>query len=572
MSQRVASIAHDSPLLGQLMDQMGWPAAVHEGVGRPPQGQEVETGTCVAGLIITILAHVPIRLYRLTECFQDKPLPVLVPWPPAGHAEPCDDARAERVLDDRWQADPQKVRRAVVQQVIQRSRPDRRQIPVETTSKSVYGASADQPDPAGPQITSGHSKDVRPDLTQRLFGVGMTGDGRRLVGEVTSGTQSEMTCNGHWITRVREPLALGAEECLWSVADSAVVTTDHVAWLREPHVDILSRLPERCDLAEQLMVQAQAASPESWEALGVIREAQGQGAASYRVWQTDAPLAGAVSRCVVVASSTLDTRHLKALKRAMARDVAADAKVAKATAAQAFHARGAAEMELAPLLRAWWGAYHRLQGRVESDEQRLRRPRRGRPRAGDVPPTVTGDRLRLERVPDEAAHQRARERCGRFVVITSLMARGQSPARHVLDPYKGQHRAEQALRVIKRPVWVGAFCVKTPARVAALGDVVLLAARVDTLLERHVRRALAAPGQPPVRGLDNRPTPRPTAYAIQVILSSIVVLEEVIAGHRRFRLHRPLSENQRRVWCLAGFSDAISHVVRPTDNAPSPSG
>lgn len=83
---------------------------------------------------------------------------------------------------------------------------------------------------------------------------------------------------------------------------------------------------------------------------------------------TDGGAPGGGDRFLVVASSTLDKRHLKALERAMARDVAAYAKVAKATAAQAFHEGGAAEAELAHLLRAWSGAYHRLQGRVESYE------------------------------------------------------------------------------------------------------------------------------------------------------------------------------------------------------------
>lgn len=281
MSQTVAYIANDYPLLGHLMDQMGLPDAVNDIVGIPPQGHDVDTGTFVAGLIINILGQVPIRLYRLTEFFQDKPLPLLFPWQPEVQAEQFDDARAERVLDDLWQADPQKVRSAVVQQVIQRYQPDRRQLHVDTTSKSFYGAYADQPDPAVPQITYGHSKDLRPDLKQLLFGVGMTGEGLLLVGEVTSGNQSDMTFNGHWITRIREQLALGAEEFLLYVADSAVVTTDNLALLRAQHVDIISRLPERFDLAEQLM--AQAASSESWEELGVIREAQGQGAASYRV-------------------------------------------------------------------------------------------------------------------------------------------------------------------------------------------------------------------------------------------------------------------------------------------------
>jgi len=59
MSQTVAYVANYYPLLGHLMYQMGLPEAVNEVVGIPPQGQYVDTGTFVAGMIINILAEVP---------------------------------------------------------------------------------------------------------------------------------------------------------------------------------------------------------------------------------------------------------------------------------------------------------------------------------------------------------------------------------------------------------------------------------------------------------------------------------------------------------------------------------
>lgn len=572
MSQTVAYVANYYPLLGQLMHQMGLPEAVNEGVSGPPQGQDVDTGTFVAGMIINILAEAPIRLYRLASFFSDKPMPLLFPWRPDLQAEKFDDARAGRVLDDLWQANSQKVLSAVVRQVILHYQPDRSRLHVDTTSKSFYGAYANQPDPSVPQITYGHSKDWRPDLKQLIFGVGRTDDGLLLLGEVSSGNQSDMTFNGHWIKHVREQLALGADEFLLYIADSAVVTTTNLGLLREYKMDILSRLPERFGLAEELMAQAQAAHPETWEDVGVIREAQGKGAASYRVWQREAELAGAVYRFLVVASSTLDKRHLKALERAIAREVTGYEKLAKSAAGQSFSERSAAETALNALLRSWSASYHQLQGEIESFEQRRPRPRRGRPRAGEVPPTATAYRIRLALVPDETAQQKARERCGLFVLITSLLDRRQYPARHLLDTYTGQHTAEQAMRFIKSPAWVGAFCLKKPHRVAAFGYVVLLAAIVYTLLERQVRQALTPPDQPPLLGLNTIPTRRPTAYAIQVILSPILVLQEVIDGQSRFRLNRPLSENQQRVLHLAGFSEAIYHSGGPTENSPARSG
>lgn len=572
MSQTVAYVANYYPLLGHLIDQMGLPEGVNEVVRMPPQGQEVDTGTFVAGMILNILGQVPFRLYRLTEFFSDKPLSLLFPWKPQVRAEQFNDARAERVLDDLWQANPQKVLSAVMWRVIERYQPDRTQLHVDTTSKSFYGNYADQPDPAVPKITYGHSKDLRPDLKQLLFGVGMGQDGLLLMGEVDSGNRSDMTFNGYWIKQVREQLHLGAEEFLLYVADSAVVTTDNLQLMREHHLDILSRLPERFGLAEELMAQAQADNPKAWEELGVIREAQGKEAASYRVWQTEVQLAGATYRFLVVASSHLDKRHLRTLQRALVREVTQYEKLAKATQSKSFGDRAAAEAELYHLLRSWSGSYHHLQGEVESYERRLPRPHRGRPRVGEVPPTTTGYRIRLSLSVDEAAQQRAQERCGLFVLITSLLDRQQYPARRLLDTYKGQHIAEWALRFIKSPAWVGAYCLKRPERVAALGYVVLLAAMVYTLLERQVRQALAKPGQAPVRGLNDQLTHRPTAYAIEVILSPILVLQEASGRQTRFRLNRPLSENQRRVLHLAGFSEAIYHLACPVENSPAPGG
>jgi transposase len=551
------------------MDQMGLPEAVNEVVGTPPQGQDVDTGTFVAGMILNILAQVPFRMYRLREFFSDKPMPLLFPWQPEVQAEQFDDARAERVLDDLWQADPQKVLSRVVGRVIERYQPDCTQVHVDTTSKSFYGDYADPTQERVPQITYGHSKDLRPDLKQLLFGVGMSKDGLLLLGEVSSGNQSDMTFNGHWIQRVREQLSRETDEFLLYVADSAVVTTDNLLLLRENKLDVLSRFPERFALAQELMDQAQADNrPQAWEELGVIREIQGKKAASYQVWQTEAEVAGAIYRFLVVASSTLDKRHLKALQRAQGMEIALYQKWDKAAKAQSFGERSTAEGELNHLLRSWSGVYHHLQGTVESYEARLPYPHRGRPRAGENPSTVTAFRIRLTLISDEVAVAKARARCGLFVLITSLREREKYPARALLNTYKGQHTAEQVLRFIKTPTWVGAYCLKKPQRVAAFGYVVLLAAIVYTLLERQVRCALATEDQPPVKGLNNQLTQRPTAYAILVILSSILVLMEVAEGQPRFRLNRPLSENQRRVLHLCGFSEAIYSLVHPEDSPP----
>lgn len=387
-------------------------AFCNEVVKVPPQGQDVDTGTFVAGMIMNILGQAPIRMYRLSQFFADKPLPLLFPWSSKVQAAKFNDARAERVLDDLWAVDPRKVFGAVAHQVILRYQPDRSQVHVDTTSKSFYRVYEHQPDPQVPRITYGHSKDRRPDLKQLLFGVGLGGDGLLLLGEVSSGNRSDMTFNGHWIHHIREQLALTPEEFLLYVADSAVVTTENLGLLREYHMDILSRLPERFGLAETLMAQPQGAPPETWETVGVIREGQGKRAASYRVWQTEAELAGGVYRFLVVASSSLDKRHLKALERAQGREVSQFQKLARALEARSFTNQADAEAELASALHQWLGVYHRLTGWVESCQCQLPRPRRGRPKAGEKAPVVTRYRMQLALQPDEVARRCARERYG----------------------------------------------------------------------------------------------------------------------------------------------------------------
>lgn len=400
----------------------------------------------------------------------------------------------------------------------------------------------------------------------------MNKEGLLLLGEVKSGNPSDMTFNGHWIRQVRERLSVDGDEFLLYVADSSVVTTENLELLRENRLKILSRLPERFALAEELMEKAQAAKEEEWQELGIIREGQGKKAASYRVWETEAELSGEVYRFMVVSSSNLNRRHLKALGRRVEKEVAEYEKMVKKMKGLSFCEKGLAEGELNHILRSWSSScqYHRLEGRVESYEERLPYPNRGRPRRGEEPPEETRYRICLELVSDEERKEKSEERCGMFVLISSLLDREEYPARQLLDTYKGQHMAERALRFIKSPCWVGAYCLKKPERVVAFGYVVLMAAIVYTLLERQVRKALVEPLQEAVRGLNNRPTLHPTAYAILVILSGILVFQEVCDRKVRFRLNLPLTENQQRILQLAGFSETIYHQVGLSENSPGP--
>lgn len=158
--------------------------------------------------------------------------------------------------------------------------------------------------------------------------------------------------------------------------------------------------------------------------------------------------------------------------------------------------------------------FHRLEWKARREVHKRRVwGKRGRPPRGARVPvrqtTVWKVQGKIKR--DRRAWQQRQECCGMFVLITSLKDQEQYSAKDLLATYKGQQTAERLLVFLKDPTVVGAYCLKSPARILAFGYVVLMAALVYTLLERQVRKALAKPREQPVAGVNRRPTKRPTS-------------------------------------------------------------
>lgn len=555
MDQVFAFRADYHPLLGQLMQQMGLAETINETVGEDADDAVLDTGTLVAAMIHNLLGEGAIRLYRLSHFFADKPLPLLFPWCPQLDPGQLNDDRAGRVLDQLWEVGPQKVFSAVSQRVIGKYALDLKAVHVDTTSRSFYGAYADQ-DPAVAQITYGYSKDHRPDLKQILFGVGTSRDGVPVMAETCSGNQSDMTWNTRWIKAARGDLGLGNDNALVYVADSALVTADNLQALAETRLDFISRLPERFGLAEQLMNEALAGRCE-WKGVGAITE--GKNAANYNLWEAERELCGRTYRFVVVYSSSLDERRLGALERAVARENKALEESLRELRLQDFVCAPDAQKAWERFVRKQSPCWHNLAATVKGEDVRVKRTKRGRPRKDEQPTTETVFRLEASMQKDDDRYERERQKCGMFVLISSLRDRDEWSGREVLEEYKGQTGAERVFRFIKNPAWVGAFCLKEPKRIAAFGYVVLLAAMVYTLLERQVRRALAQPEQEPVEGLNRQLTHKPTGYAIQTALSPILIIGQVKRGQLELCPSVPLTNNQVRLLQLAGFDQTIYH-------------
>ncbi len=296
------------PLLGQLMNQMKLPQIINEAVTKPNSQAIVDSGTMISGMILNLLSDAKIRLYRRYHFFEDKPIPLILPWNPKIKPSDFTEERAGNVLDKFYRSNPQKIFSMLTHSNIKLYNINTNSIRVDTTSKSFYGTyETNMPEPI--DITQGFSKDKRHDLKQIMFGTATSSDGIPILGEVMSGNTSDMTFNKGWIKTVRQALQKSDDDFLLYTADSAAVTEENLKLFKEYHVDMISRLPERYGLAEELINQAITAN--IWTEIGTLSE--GKKAATYKSVSFERELCGDTYRFVVFHSSSLDKRKLKTL-------------------------------------------------------------------------------------------------------------------------------------------------------------------------------------------------------------------------------------------------------------------
>lgn len=208
--------------------------------------------------------------------------------------------------------------------------------------------------------------------------------------------------------------------------------------------------------------------------------------------------------------------------------------------------------------------YHQIDWKVNVKEEKVKKSKRDPPKKGKKIQSKKNYYLKGKLSLDNDIYKNESKLCGLFVIITSLMDINEYSAKAILERYKGQGNVEQIFKFIKNSAWIGAFCLKKPERLAALGYVPLVAAIIYTLWERRVRKELAKENVLPIEGLNKRKTKKPTTYALQTVLSSILVLSKKIGNEWYIWLPKPLELNQKRVLELSGFSEEIYSFRRPS--------
>jgi transposase len=424
---------------------------------------------------------------------------------------------------------------------------DKRYVHFDTTSISVYGDYLPPEGQPAPQeqavpftITHGYSKDKRPDLKQFVFSTLCVDRAVPLWGKPEDGNASDKTVNNTVLSDIATFLAKHgvAPGAYIYVADAALVTEVNLAALGDTL--FITRLPATYNECGRLITEAVAHN--TWEDVGVLahtKPTKPRPVTSYKAYEGEVTLYGTPYRAVVVHSSAQDKRRQQRLARDSQTSYNTMQTAARAAEQQEYFCRADADAAAARL-HAVSAAYHRLEVTVE---ERLVYGR-GRPSA-HKPRPITARRYRLKTAisPQTERLARMEEEAGCFVLLTNVSTTGElaHSARDILTVYKEQHGTEQNYGFLKDPVIVNSLFLKKPARIEALGLILLLALLLWRLMERTMRTYVDTT-RTPLPGWDKKATERPTAFMMITKFAGVIVFK---CGHDR-QLARPLSVVQQQ--------------------------
>lgn len=429
--------------------------------------------------------------------------------------EQVNDDAVGRMLDRVAKAGSQKVCQQIVWSAVQKEHLDLNQLHSDTTSQSVYGAYAQEGDL---NVTDGHSKDLRPDLPQIMYGLVVNREGVPVLGRVLDGNHSDMTWNGETLDARAEMFSPEQLRSIIYVADAAFVTPSNLGKAEEQQLSFISRFPNTYALAAEL--KRTAWEQGTWVPVGKL--SQQQGAAQYQIQEFERDLYGRLYRVVVVHSSHLDTRQKKTLARRVDKERQELHKEATALQKLQFTCQADADKAALAFVARCQDAFHHVQATADTHTESKRRP--GRPKKGEEPTTETWYQVSVTvGEPDAERLKQWRQEASLFIRITNRCDTGAFPPTEILREYKEQTSVEVRFRFLKDPYFVDQLYLKDQGWLEAFAYLLLTALLIYTLLERRVRLALAQEEQPLVGPGKVKHKP-PTARVIFELLSDLDVL------------------------------------------------
>lgn len=419
----------------------------------------------------------------------------------------------------------------------------------DTTSTSVWGEYEQNETEAGPKITLGHSKDHQPQLKQFMTELLCVDRGVPIFSRTVDGNASDKRLNNEMLQRIGKLMqahGLGPGAFIY-VADSAMVTQENLSLLNGNR--FISRLPANFSVCDQAI--GEAVARDAWGDIQILQEiapSAKRPPAQYKAYETSVGIDGNVYRAVVIHSSAHDKRRQKKVEKQLAAERnALEKDVAKRQTE--FFCEADAKQAIDDARRRK-GSLYSLDGEIQAVA--VRRP--GRPPKDQPAATVTRYRVAWKIEENKAAIAELINQAGCFVLLTNVPRTGPDglDSFGVLRTYKGQYGVENDFAFLKDPLVVNDLFLKTPARIDALGMVLVLALLIARLMEVHMRRSLQASGETVV-GLNDVKTSRPTFYAMTCIVMHI----QVLALNRQRILKNQPSDRQNQFLKALGLDHSV---------------
>lgn len=499
-------VAH-LPVLRALIDQLGIHEILDAALPKHPLSR-VSDADCVVAMMLNVLCG-RVALFRMDQWMGRTDTELLLG--PGRDADAFDDNRLAAALDHIDVVGTDWLLTGVVQRYLAAPLRERAySVHQDFTSYSVYGEYRDV-SPTGPLPMFGHSKDLRPDMKQLIFGLSLHGSaGIPLVCSTLDGNTADTRANRNHLAELAR--LLPPEDEVTIVGDCKLVDGQTIGQLLSAGFDFVSLLPATYTLRSELVRDAYALEPDTskWPILGSHPgRLKADPVTFYRGRSTEAPFPvllhrapeeggegppeGVVSvetlRFLLVHSDNLATLFEAQLADRLTTEVAAITEAIERInrkPASCEHDGLRAARKALPKLR-----FHTVGLTLVAEERPLKRARRGRPKAGTATPTETVWLASAAVQLDAAAVIRERQEASCFPLVTShLETPGWDDVR-ILSEYRHQGIVEgtTGFRWLKGPAAVSPMFLKTPTRMRALGLVMVLALMVRNYWQFRMRAA-----------------------------------------------------------------------------------
>lgn len=504
---------------------------------------------CLGVLLRNILlAREP--LYALGEwCVPFRSDLLGIPSGPAGHLT---DDKIGRALDRLFDTDRASLQTEIVVRVIREFRIDLSRLHSDTTTVSFAGnyKEATGEKVRGKEtvaITFGHPKNHRPDLKQLLWNLAVSADGAVPIHyKVYDGNTSDVPTHRETWDALR---ALVDRPDFLYVGDSKLCaegTMQHIDGNGGQFLTVLPRTRKEDSLFREWM---QTHDPVWTE---VARE-EGEGAREADVRRmTESPVPAADGfRLVWVWSSRMAAEDRDArediMRRAYLRLERLETRLRSPKCKYRDRAGVAAAAEKTIGERAERWVDYEIR---EEEEARFKQEKRGRPGKGTKYQRLTKTRFHVSWKPKAEAIRYDARTDGMFPLLTNRREMGLGD---LLEAYRFQPRLEKRHEQLKTVYGVAPVLLKKVTRIEGLLFVYFLVLLVEALIEREVRRGMAARE---LKGLPIYPEGRwceaPTTDRVFELFTG-VQMHRLRDGEKEVQVFRPeLTTTHREVLSLMG--------------------